>query len=169
MATGVLTADDGAVALSQLVGQSRLGASDAALAQKADFPEVVWGEHKTAAQITASLQRIAERQGMAAATRVAPDVAAAVLAAEPAAAYNECGRMLTLKSATTKQQRLPGSVALICAGTADAGVVEECRLMLANCGCYSFKLAESGVMGMHRCGGRGAAARAGRASSAACG
>lgn len=44
--------------------------------------------------------------------------------------YNEAARMLTLRSSTTKQQKLPGSVALICAGTADAGVVEECRLML---------------------------------------
>ena len=134
-------------------------------------------------------------------------------------------RVQVLKSATTKQQKLPGSVALICAGTADVTVVEECRLMvggwvgrrpagastclgqawrrqlppgaaaaardgaaagpdrgclpagvsgvppafampgphatapspslhlslqLASCGCYAFKLAESGVMGMHR-------------------
>ncbi len=53
-----------------------------------------------------------------------------VAALEPEVVYNEAARMLTLRSATTKQQKLPGSVALICAGTADAGVVEECRLML---------------------------------------
>lgn len=152
VATGVLTADDGAVQLGQLVqpGQSRLGGADAAAAQRAAFPEVVWGEHKGAAQIAAALQRIAETQGMAAATRVAPRVAAEVAALLPDVQYSETARMLTLKSATTKQHKLPGSVALICAGTADARVVEECRLMLQNCGCYSFKLAESGVMGMHR-------------------
>lgn len=43
-----------------------------------------------------------------------------------------------------------GTVAMITAGTADPRVVEECRLMLQAMGCYSFKLAESGVMGMHR-------------------
>ena len=56
--------------------------------------------------------------------------AAQVAALEPEVVYNEAARMLTLRSSTTKQQKLPGSVALICAGTADAGVVEECRLML---------------------------------------
>lgn len=153
VATGVLTPGDGAVQLGQLVQGGGGGAEGLA---KANFPEVVWGEHKTAAQIATSLQRIADAQGMGAATRVAPDVAADVAALLPGVAYSDAARMLTLKSATTKQHRLPGSVALICAGTADAGVVEECRLMLQNCGCYSFKLAESGVMGMHRCAVRAA-------------
>lgn len=130
--------------------QSRLGAAGAALAAKAEFPEVVWGEGKTPAQLAASLQRIADSQGMAAATRVGPRTAAEVAELAPGVTYHDTARMLVLKSATTKQQKLPGSVALICAGTADATVVEECRLMLASCGCYAFKLAESGVMGMHR-------------------
>ena len=88
--------------------------------------------------------------GMAAATRVPAHVAAAVVELAPGVTYHQAARILVLKSATTKQQRLPGSVALVCAGTADTAVVEECRLMLASCGCYAFKLAESGVMGMHR-------------------
>lgn len=150
VANGVLTAGDGAVQLSALVGQSRLSSADAAMVTKAEFPEVVWGEHKSAAQVLASLQRIAERQGMAAATRVGSRVAAEVCALDAAVSYVEPARMLVLKSDTTKQQKLPGSVALICAGTADVGVVEECRVMLAAAGCYAFKLAESGVMGMHR-------------------
>ncbi|PSC72428.1 1-(5-phosphoribosyl)-5-amino-4-imidazole-car boxylate carboxylase [Micractinium conductrix] len=149
VATGVLTADDAAMQLSQVVGQSKLGAAEVPT-HKAEFPEVVWGEGKTPSQLAAALQRIADRQGMAAATRVAPRKAAEVVALLPDATYNEVARMLVLKSATTKQQKLPGSVALICAGTADVTVVEECRLMLASCGCYAFKLAESGVMGMHR-------------------
>lgn len=149
VANGSLTPDDGAMQLGQLVGQSRLGASGVAV-ERAAFPEVVWGATKTAQQIVDALHRIAEKQGMAAATRVTPEVAEEVAALEPEVVYNEAARMLTLRSSTTKQQKLPGSVALICAGTADAGVVEECRLMLQNCGCYSFKLAESGVMGMHR-------------------
>ncbi|KAL4443617.1 hypothetical protein ABPG75_011354 [Micractinium tetrahymenae] len=149
VASGVLTANDGAAQLSQFVGQSRLGVGDSA-ASKAEFPEVVWGEGKSAQQIAAALQRIADSQGMAAATRVPAAVAAEAAELVPGATYHEAARILVLKSATTKQQRLPGSVALVCAGTADATVVEECRLMLASCGCYAFKLAESGVMGMHR-------------------
>lgn len=105
---------------------------------------------RRAPQIAAALQRIADSQGMAAATRVPAHVAAAVVELAPGVTYHQAARILVLKSATTKQQRLPGSVALVCAGTADTAVVEECRLMLASCGCYAFKLAESGVMGMHR-------------------
>lgn len=59
--------------------------------------------------------------------------------------YNEAARMLTLRSSTTKQQKLPGSVALICAGTADAGVVEECRLMLQVRGAARVYLGVKGV------------------------
>ena len=152
VATGVLTADDASVQLSGLVARQGPGAAPppTALSSAAEFPEVVWGERKSAAQILAALQRIADRQGMAAATRVRPATAAEVLELAPEVQYQEAARMLVLKSATTKQQKLPGSVALICAGTASTTVVEECRLMLASCGCYSFKLAESGVMGMHR-------------------
>lgn len=48
------------------------------------------------------------------------------------------------------QVKLPGTVAMIAAGTANPTVVEECRLMLSSMGIYCYKLAESGVMGMHR-------------------
>jgi NCAIR mutase (PurE)-related protein len=150
VANGVLTASDAALQLNQLVAHP--GGGEAEVAQRAEFPEVVWGADKGAGHILTALQRIADRQGMAAATRVPPATAAEIVATAPEATYHTAARMLVLKSATTKQQKLPGSVALICAGTADATVVEECRLMLASCGCYAFKLAESGVMGMHRWG-----------------
>jgi NCAIR mutase (PurE)-related protein len=160
VANGVLTAGDASVQLSGLVSQGHGAPAEAAVG-RAEFPEVVWGEHKTAGQLLGALHRIAERQGMAAATRVPAAVAAEVLAADGAVTYNDAAHMLVLKSATTKQAKLPGSVALICAGTADAGVVEECRVMLAAAGCYAFKLAESGVMGMHRWARRSRGSRVG--------
>lgn len=49
---------------------------DVASIAKAEFPEVVWGEGKSAQHIAATLQRVADRQGMAVATRVNEDVAA---------------------------------------------------------------------------------------------
>ena len=103
-----------------------------------------------ALQVVNSLQRIAASQGVAAATRVDPGVAAEIQALLPEAQYNAVARVLVLKSTTTRQQRLPGTVAMIAAGTANPAVVEECRLMLSSMGIYAFKLAESGVMGMHR-------------------
>lgn len=151
VANGVLTASDAAVQLNQVasVGSLRTNA-DVASTAKADFPEVVWGEGKTPAQIAASLTRIAEQQGVAAATRVDASVAAEMQALLPDAAYNEVARVVVLKSRATRQQKLPGTVAMIAAGTANPHVVEECRLMLNSMGIYCYKIAESGVMGMHR-------------------
>jgi hypothetical protein len=48
----------------------------------------------------------------------------------PNVTFNRIAHMLVLKSAAVKQEKLPGTVAIITAGTADPHVVEECRLML---------------------------------------
>ena len=124
-------------------------AEETALA-KADFPEVVWGAGKSAQQIATNLERIASRQGMAVATRVGPALASQVQQILPDATYSDVAQGLVYKSPTVRQQKLPGTVAIISAGTASPTVVEECRLMLQATGCYCFKLPESGVMGMHR-------------------
>ncbi|GAB4820067.1 hypothetical protein N2152v2_007113 [Parachlorella kessleri] len=159
IAVGIIKPEDAAVQLNQLVAngaKEQVTNVEAVGLAKAEFPEVIWGQTKSAQHIAATLQRVADRQGMAAATRVDPDVAAGkphsleVQVVLPDVQYNSTARMLSYRSPTTKQEKLPGTVALITAGTADPRVVEECRLMLQSMGCYSFKLAESGVMGIHR-------------------
>lgn len=151
VAVGVLKPEDAAVQLGQIAGGSKQVTNvDVASVPKAEFPEVGWGEGKTPAQITSTLLRVADRQGMAVVTRVDAETAADVAVQLPEVQYNSVAKMLIHKSSTTKQAKLPGTVAMITAGTADPRVVEECRLMLQAMGCYSFKLAESGVMGMHR-------------------
>lgn len=144
----MLTAEDAAVQLNQVSPPT--DNHNNTHAPKADFPEVVWGNGKTAQQIATALQRIAARQGVAAATRVTDAIADEIISFLPDAQYSSVGQVLTYKSPGVKQQKIPGTVALITAGTACPGVIEECRLMLQATGCYSFKLPESGVMGMHR-------------------
>lgn len=148
VANGVLTASDAAVQLNQV--SSPKTKLDVAIATKADFPEVVWAEGKSAQQVATSMQRISDTQGVGAATRVSPEMAAEVQALLPDCTYNPVARMLVLKSTSTRQLKLPGTVAMIAAGTANPAVVEECRLMLNSMGVYCYKLADSGVMGMHR-------------------
>lgn len=148
VADGVLTAGDAAVQLNQLPCVT--GAASVEDTPKAQFPEVVWAEGKTAAQVATSLQRIAERQGIACATRVTEGMAAEVLAVLLGCEHNPVAHMLVYKTPGIRQRKLPGTVAIISAGTADTRVVEECRVMLQCMGCYCFKLPESGVMGMHR-------------------
>ncbi|KAK2080086.1 hypothetical protein QBZ16_002482 [Prototheca wickerhamii] len=127
VATGLISASDGAVQLQGITGSSH---------------------GKTPDKILASLCHIAARQGSAAATRVSRGVAEAVLAQDTRVEHHPTAHMLTLK--TGSSAKLPGTVALICAGTAKQQVVEECRLVLQAMGCYTFKLPESGVMGIHR-------------------
>lgn len=116
---------------------------------QANFPEVVWGEGKTAEQIATALEKIASRQGMAAATRVPYQTAVEVQNLLPSCEYNATGMSITLK-VSSQRNKLPGTVAMITAGTANKHVVEECRVMLQATGCYCFKLPDAGVMGMHR-------------------
>jgi hypothetical protein len=151
VADGVLTAQDAAVQLNSVAGiGAATGDAPAPAGARAEFPEVVWGDGKGPQQLATALRNIAARQGMAAATRVSPEVAAAVEELLPGVTYNAVAHMLVFKSADVKQRKLPGTVAILTAGTADPRVVEECRLMLQCTGCYCFKLPESGVMGMHR-------------------
>ena len=55
---------------------------------------MVWGEGKSAQQVATSLQRIADAQGVAAATRLSPEVAAEVSALLPDATYNPVARVV---------------------------------------------------------------------------
>lgn len=150
----MLSAEDAAIQLNQVTRSpatsSSSSSSDESTLSKADFPEVVWGASKSAQQIADNLQRIAARQGMAAATRVGPVTADQVQQILSDATYSDVAQTIIYKSPVVRQQKLPGTVAIISAGTASPRVVEECRLMLQATGCYCFKLPESGVMGMHR-------------------
>jgi NCAIR mutase (PurE)-related protein len=77
VANGVLDPGDAAVQLNQ-VSEGLESAAKSAMVSKANFPEVIWGQGKSASQLVASLQRIASTAGIAAATRVPPEVAAGV-------------------------------------------------------------------------------------------
>lgn len=96
------------------------------------------------------MQRVATRQGVVLATLVDADVAAQVQQLLPEAQIKEKARIMVYKSPTVRQEKLPGAVAMITAGSANEAVVEECRVMLQSLGCYCFTLGQAGIMGMHR-------------------
>lgn len=43
-----------------------------------------------------------------------------------------------------------GTVAVLSAGTADEGVAEECRLIADFMGCYTFRLPDVSIDGLHK-------------------
>ncbi|CAL5220086.1 g2037 [Coccomyxa viridis] len=120
-------------------------------AQRTGFPEVVLGAGKSAEQIAAIMRQLAQNEQVVMATRVSPQVYTEVLPLLPEVQYNARARILMLRaSGSRKQPRLPGTVAIISAGTSDEQVAEECRATADAMGCYSFRLADVSVDGLHR-------------------
>jgi len=114
------------------------------------IPEVLFGEGKTALQISDSLTRIHEVHGRALATRIAPEKAQEVLLACPGATYHSEARALTMGLQNKSFEAETPYVALACAGTSDLPVVEEAALTLAFLGHRVIRLTDVGVAGLHR-------------------
>lgn len=120
-------------------------------ARRCGWPEVIYGDGKTAQQIAAVFQKLqaaaADNGGMPVyATRVDPLKAAKVMEQLPGLNYEESARILY--DHLPKEEK--GLVAVCCAGTSDLPVAQEAaltaRLMGANVRC----LYDVGVAGIHR-------------------
>jgi NCAIR mutase (PurE)-related protein len=112
------------------------------------FPEVVFGEGKTAEQILAIIGRLAAGEGPVLATRVGPAEAEPVLAAHRRAEYFPAARVLRIPPRRRRRPR-PG-VAVISAGTSDLPVAEEAALTAEAMGCAVDRIHDVGVAGLHR-------------------
>ena len=111
------------------------------------IPELVYGASKTAEQIAQAMREL-NADGGAIATRVDPAKAAAVLAALPGATYHEVARIVRLGGVPP---RAPcGRIAVVCAGTSDLGVAEECALVAEFLGAPVLRVGDVGVAGLHR-------------------
>eukprot|EP00850_Spirogloea_muscicola_P023773 SM000387S14690 [mRNA] locus=s387:35540:37772:- [translate_table: standard] len=124
--------------------------------QRADHEaaQVVWGPGKTAEQVARIMAGMAANgQEAVLATRITPSIAAEVQERLPAAAYNEASRTLVLRSGDAYEASvgtLPGSVAILSAGTSDFAVAEEARVTAQVMGCAVWQLTDVGVAGLHR-------------------
>lgn len=153
-------------ALFENVAQNRLS-PDAALAQLRDlpfqdlgfakvdhhralrqgFPEVVFGEGKTPAQIAAIVAELKEHGAPILVTRVSPEAAQLVQEIAPEVQHHEQARLLVLKGETPD---LGGPVGVLCAGTSDLPVGEEAALCLEAMGASVTRITDVGVAGLHR-------------------
>jgi NCAIR mutase (PurE)-related protein len=117
--------------------------------QRTGFPEVIFGEGKTAEQIAAIFRRLAENADRVLATRVSPDKAEAVLAAVPGASYHAVARCVTWFKRPILTVH-DGYVAVVCAGTSDLPVAEEAAVTAECMGSHVEKVYDVGVAGIHR-------------------
>ena len=149
LAASEISADEFLRLAAAEMGQAETSTVDLDRAGRCGFPEVVFGEGKSAeviaqiaAQLLASDQRVL-------ATRIDADKAAQLTAEFPAAIYNEIGRTLRIDPTGEPRQAI-GHVAVITAGTSDLPVAEEARETLAWMGVRATMVHDVGVAGPHR-------------------
>lgn len=122
-------------------------------AHRCGFPEVIYGEGKTAAVIAMIAQQLLDRGQPVLATRIDAAKAEELVAALPGARYNQVARTIrvdfpTAAGATSEASR--GRVAVITAGTSDLPVAEEARETLEWMGVDTVLVQDVGVAGPHR-------------------
>jgi len=113
------------------------------------FPEVIFGQGKTADQITLLAERLRDSGQNVLVTRLAPETAAEIVRRVPSLAYDPVSRTATL-AVSAPNVRTRGPVLVIAAGTTDLPVAEEARITLEAFGNSTLRLHDVGVSGLHR-------------------
>jgi len=112
------------------------------------FPEVVFGQGKTADQIAAIARTLVGAGQNLLVTRATPDAHRAVAESLPDARYHESARCITLE--VRPAPRGHGTIAIAAAGTADLPVAEEAAVTATIMGNTIDRIYDVGVAGLHR-------------------
>jgi NCAIR mutase (PurE)-related protein len=111
------------------------------------LPEAIYAEHKRPEEVVAIAARMLDEPGSPVlATRVTPEIAAALTTAFPRATHHERARLVVLRSAEIRL----GTVAVVAAGTSDLPVAEEAAFTAAALGAEADLVVDVGVAGLHR-------------------
>ena len=116
--------------------------------RRCGFPEVIYCQGKTPAEVAAISKTILKTDRILLATRATAEHFKAVTAEFPKARYHERGRCITIE-----EEPLPrntGSIGVLCAGTSDLSVAEEAVITLEIFGNHVEKIYDAGVAGIHR-------------------
>ena len=121
---------------------------DVSRQERCGFPEVIFGQGKTAQDMVAIATHIVERHGVLLVTRACEAHAEAMLAAFPTARFHERARCITVEEPALP--KVDGAIAVLCAGTSDLPVAEEAVVTLEVFGNRVAKFFDVGVAGIHR-------------------
>ena len=114
------------------------------------FPEVVYGEGKTADQIISIITALRARNSQVMVTRVSEEKAAVVQQACPEFTYNEIARILFWKDQKDSIKNSQDYIAVVAAGTSDLRVAEEAAVTAEILGSNVHRIYDVGVAGIHR-------------------
>ena len=112
------------------------------------FPEVIYCEGKTPAQVVKIAKKILQHNDNLLATRADKQTYRAVKRAFPKARLHEAARAITVVHKPLPKQT--GTIAVLCAGTTDIPIAEEAAVTADIMGNQVKKLYDVGVAGIHR-------------------
>jgi len=120
--------------------------------RRCGYPEVVYGESKTAETLQQIFQAQIERGQAVLATRVSTEKAAKLTAAFPAANYNSLARTIRIDAGqkSNNADAAKSLVVVVTAGTSDLAVAEEARETVEWMGADCELIQDVGVAGPHR-------------------
>jgi len=113
------------------------------------YPEVVFGEGKTSAQVVSIAERMAARDTGFLVTRASTEMRSALTERFPDARVNELAHTVRLPG-KHPAERGQGSVLIITAGTSDEPIAEEAAETSCALGDEVQRLKDVGVAGLHR-------------------
>lgn len=112
------------------------------------FPEIIYGEYKTAEQIKDILEVLINIDGKVLATRVSEDKWNVIKEYIPDLTYHKEAQMITFEENPCVS--VPGEITIISAGTSDFSVSEEARITAEWMGCQVESIYDIGVAGIGR-------------------
>ncbi|MFD1848849.1 nickel pincer cofactor biosynthesis protein LarB [Oceanobacillus bengalensis] len=113
------------------------------------FPEIIYGEGKTAQQVISILEAMKAKQNDVLITRISEGKAEQILKVHPEFTYEEIAEIMYWK-AESKRQESSGYIAILCAGTSDLRVAEEAAITAEVLGSNVRRFYDVGVAGIHR-------------------
>ena len=116
--------------------------------KRCGFPEVIFCQGKTPAEVAAIARTILTHESVVLATRATPEHFAAVATALPDARHHERARCIVVERAPLPKSS--GTIGVICAGTSDLPVAEEAAVTLETFGQTVERITDVGVAGLHR-------------------
>jgi NCAIR mutase (PurE)-related protein len=115
--------------------------------KRTGYPEVIFGQGKTEQQVAEIFAELMKTHKRAMVTRATEPMAELVKERFPQAVYDPVSRLLTCGESP---QRYSGTVAVVCAGTADLPVAEEAAGTAHWMGCEVERIYDVGVAGIDR-------------------
>jgi len=117
-------------------------------AARTGFPEVVFGEGKSPAQVAAIAERIAGRGHTLLVTRATPEAYEAVRTVVPDAEFHQLARIIERRAGEIPPGS--GTILIAAAGTSDLAVAEEAAVTCEAMNNPVDRLYDVGVAGLHR-------------------